>query len=156
LNYFILILFIIWITTIIFFNLIHSVGTAHLNFCSGFTIHSIYAPVYQDGTDTKTPIIHQLQTFSSYGVDPSSHGPISCEWGWVISVFFFFFIIAQNGLLMAFLSLRTVLASCCLSPSTSANLRLISKYLSRISSSSLSFSKNEFVEVSKAVSFCFI
>jgi hypothetical protein len=102
LNYFILILFIIWITTIIFFNLIHSVGTAHLNFCSGFTIHSIYAPVYQDGNDTKTPIIHQLQTFSSYGVDPSSHGPISCEWGCVISVFFFFYHCskrAPNGIL---------------------------------------------------------
>jgi hypothetical protein len=57
-NYFILILFIIWITRIIFFNPIHSVGTAHLNFCSGFTIHSIYAHVYEDGNDTKTLVIH--------------------------------------------------------------------------------------------------
>ena len=49
-------------------------------------------------------------------------------------------IISGNSyqLFLAFLRFRTVITSFCLSPSTSANLRLISEYLSCISFSSLS------------------
>lgn len=41
-------------------------------------------------------------------------------------------------LLLAFLRFRTVITSCCRSPSTSANLRLISEYRSCISFNSIS------------------
>lgn len=45
---------------------------------------------------------------------------------------------SSTQLFLAFLRLRRVITSFCLSPSTSANLRLISEYLSCISFSSLS------------------
>lgn len=53
-------------------------------------------------------------------------------------------------LLLLFLRLRTVITSCCLSPSTSANRRLISEYLSSISFNSCSI--DLFLSLSTAIS----
>lgn len=48
--------------------------------------------------------------------------------------------INQEGFFFAFLRFLNLITSCCLSPSTSANFRLISEYLSCISLSSSSIS----------------
>lgn len=65
---------------------------------------------------------------------------------------------SYSQLFFAFLRLRTFIISCCLSPSTSANFRLISEYLSCISYKSISMelfrSFNKTISFNKTSIFC--